>query len=126
MKLKRGLLYAGAIIVLSLLIQFGVLPLLEPLFDGIRAMWWIEWIMTGFVTLLVAKWYFKQDEPTLVKGIKLGILPAILLAALPMWYSDLWGVGLPYWKVYVTPIIVFVLTAYAGFEFDQTYTKREQ
>ncbi len=122
MKIGRSIIYALACVVAVTALELGVMSIFDSVFSGTRWIFVITWISVAIVTLLIAKWYFKQDEPTLLKGVKLGILPAVLLLAFTYWFSGLWG-GLPYWKAQISPLIVFLATAYAGFEFDQTYTK---
>jgi len=126
MKLGRSLVYAVACTVVVILLEIAVITMFSSSFSGTRWLFWIHWIGTAIATLLIAKWYFKQDEPTFVKGLKLGILAAVPLFALTHWYAHLWGSGPVYWKAYVDACVVLAATAYAGFEFDQTYTKREE
>ncbi len=90
------------------------------------------WIISVPIILVLSKWYFKRFQPSMKRGLCLGILAIIisflldsLMIALTMsagasiemfvsMYSD--------WKFYVMVILVIATTAYAGFEFDRTYT----
>jgi len=90
----------------------------------------VFWIVLVPVVLLSAKWYFKMDAPTTKKGFMLGIdvivvgiiLDVIMAFAggsaqetLSMMYQN--------WMFIASLGEVLLLTTFAGFEFDGTYTK---
>ena len=88
----------------------------------------IYWILLVPVTLLSAKWYFKEDSPTLKKGLLLGLIGLAvgivldLIITVPLFiksYSEFYS----QWELYVGFAIFLLVCMYAGFEFDATYTK---
>ncbi len=91
------------------------------------------------IILLLAKWYFKKIQPSFRRGVMLGLATVFLLniflvvmalisirtgvsggtlQALSTVLGDLYTE----WRVYLPMIVVLATTAYAGFEFDRTYT----
>ncbi|MFA7244883.1 MAG: DUF5367 family protein [Candidatus Magasanikbacteria bacterium] len=87
----------------------------------------ILWVLLIPFVMLLAKWYFRKDEPTSKKGLMLGIVAVLVGTLLDMiitvpvfvksfsvYYSD--------WTLYIGMLEVLVLTTYAGYEFDATFT----
>jgi hypothetical protein len=127
MNIKRALAFGAMLWVAAFMVISIVM--FTPWFrdDIIRTnvAWWILEIP---VVLLLAKWYFKEVEPTTKNGARLGIASMIVGVALDMIitvplfvksYTTMYGD----WKIYVGLLLAWVLCIYAGYEFDATYTK---
>ncbi len=82
--------------------------------------------------LICAKWYFRKFQPSFKRGLLLG---ACTLAVFYILDTTMLFLGYPKeealalvksmftdWKFYAALIVVLGTTAYAGFEFDRTYT----
>ncbi len=96
----------------------------------VQVIWWILEIP---LVLLLAKWYFREDPPTTKKGFFLGLIGLLtgvvldLIITIPLFisqqsdkpFADFYGD----WKMWVGFGIFVLLTTYAGYEFDATYTK---
>jgi len=93
------------------------------------------WILFIPLILLLAKWYFKKDSPTFKKGFLLGIIGLFvgsvldLLITIPLFISQ--QSEHPFvdfytdWRLYIGFLLFLILTTYAGYEFDRTYTERD-
>jgi hypothetical protein len=126
------ILYIATFVVFAILsVIFGVSTASAP--DDISMLQRvIYWIVLVPLIVVVAKWYFRKFQPSFKRGVVLGmftlvafvILDAIILLAsmpggegwsmLKTMYSE--------WKFYIAFVITLATTAYAGFEFDRTYT----
>lgn len=93
----------------------------------VMATWWVLEVPA---VLLLSKWYFKADPPTVKKGFLLGIaglfvsmvLDAIITVPLFVKsYSAFYGS----WQLWVGLAEILVLCVLAGWEFDKTFTKTE-
>lgn len=92
----------------------------------------IVWIINIPAVLLLAKWYFRQVMPSAKSGFLLGvvsILFAFVLDGISIFATYIAGQSLDTfvalytdWKFYVTVLEIILLTTYAGYEFDATYT----
>ena len=136
MNYKRALLF-GLYVYLTSFIIFGLLSVL-PWFsisagqEASMGLYLINWIVTIPLILLWAKWYFHQEEISVRNGFIIGLIAilvglffdgvfyALTIAAgesteiFDSMYTD--------WKFYVSILEVILLTTYAGFEFDSTFT----
>ena len=135
MNIKRTLSFAlglymlGAFVFYIAMLVFGAVSLSVVPSLGVFLVGWVALIPC---VLLLAKWYFKQVPPTAKNGLLLGartIALAILLDALAALVMillnqsiDIFGALYTDWKVYVIVLEVLLLTTYAGYEFDATYT----
>ncbi len=93
----------------------------------IQIAWWLIEIPA---VLLLAKWYFKMDPPTIKKGFLLGVIGLVVGTVLDMvitvpFFVKSYAVFYTNWLMYVGFVWGIVLTTYAGFEFDATYSKPE-
>ncbi|EKE06209.1 MAG: hypothetical protein ACD_19C00048G0003 [uncultured bacterium] len=79
----------------------------------------ILWILLFPFLLFIAKWYFKQDEPTTTKGAVLGISWIVSLVVLEL----IWGKFFFGLISYVSFVEIFLISVFAGFEFDSVYSK---
>ncbi|MBI2989646.1 MAG: hypothetical protein HYY51_00450 [Candidatus Magasanikbacteria bacterium] len=135
MNYKRALCFGVFFYVFS----FIVLALIQivsgiPVF-GFRE-YAVFWVLAIPLTLLLSKWYFRVDAPSLKKGFMLGILTLIvgffldllvigsISAYLGSNFKDLFLQFYADPKFYLSLLEILVLTSFAGFEFDATYTKR--
>ena len=127
MNIKRAsafgvMLWVAAFMVISI-VMFT--PWFRDSIMRVNVAWWILEIP---VVLLLAKWYFKEVEPTTKNGVRLGVIGVIvgvildMIITVPLFvksyltmYSD--------WKVYVGLLLGWLLCIYAGYEFDATYTR---
>lgn len=84
--------------------------------------------------LVCAKWYFRKFQPSTRRGVFLGIFALIISCALdlvlvttsmPDGGIDMLGNLYADWKFFATIVILVGTSAYAGFEFDRTYTFEE-
>jgi len=117
-------------------IGFGVMLWLAA-FVVISILYQIVWLVLEIpVVLLLAKWYFKLDPPTIKKGLLLGLIGLLtstildLIITIPLFvspqsYRPLSEFFLD-WKILVSFGLVLLLTTYAGYEFDATYTKKDE
>jgi hypothetical protein len=139
MNIKRAIsfgvyLYASSFIVFGLL---SFIPGLELMTDGVMTnnAYIISAILNIFIVLLLAKWYFRKEEVNVSNGLNLGVI-AIFVALgfdaisylLAINYSsdggDMFKALYGDWRLYASMAEIILLTAYAGSEFDATFTKR--
>ena len=109
-------------------IILSILMLMPFLKEREMTRYFIFWVLLIPITLLSAKWYFKMDQPNLKKGLCLGLIILGVFTILdviitvPFFvksYANFFGD----WKLYVGLLEVLLLCIYAGWEFDDTYTK---
>ena len=92
----------------------------------IMSAWWIVEIP---VVLLLSKWYFKADPPTVKKGFLLGIVGLAVSMALdaiitvPLFVKS-YAVFYGSWQLWVGLVEILALCVLAGWEFDKTFTKQ--
>ena len=95
----------------------------------------IYWVIEIPLVLAWAKWYFRSDPPSLKKGIRLGVIALLvgtlldMIITIPLFLmgeanfgaaaADFYGD----WALYVGFAILLLTSAYAGFEYDHTFTK---
>ena len=137
MNYKRAIWF-GIMLYLSSFVVYGAYALLGMAPDSYEISfkaYLVNWILYIPIVLLLAKWFFKQVEPSPKRGLELGVV-AILVAfvadglgvvatlaagqsleAFIQLYAD--------WKFYFTVMWVVLLTVFAGWEFDRTFTRRE-
>lgn len=127
MNIKRALGFGTMLWIVAFMVMSIVM--FTPWFrdDIIRTnvAWWVLEIPA---VLLLAKWFFKEVEPTMKNGARLGIISIIVGVALDMiitvpLFVKSYAVMYSDWKVYVGLLLAWVLCIYAGYEFDATYTK---
>ena len=91
----------------------------------VQATWWILEIPA---ILLLAKWYFKMDSPTIKKGFLLGVIGLVAgtmldaVITVPFFVKS-YAVFYTNWLMYIGFVWGIILTTYAGYEFDATYSK---
>lgn len=127
MKLKRALVFGigvwiAAFVVISILM---FTPWFKESQLRIQIGWWVLEIP---VILLLAKWYFKMDPPTFKKGVLLGLIGLVvgtlldMIITVPLFVKS-YAVFYSNWSMYIGFIWCVVLSAYAGYEFDATFTQ---
>ena len=88
----------------------------------------ILWVLLVPTVLFLAKWYFHMDEPTTKKGFLLGIMALVIglildsIITVPFFVKS-YSVYFSNSYLYIGLLEVLLLTTYAGYEFDSTYTK---
>lgn len=90
------------------------------------------WICNIPIILLLAKWYFRKSSQSWKIGFTLGIiaiLSSMILDGVCMLFAHALGESPTLlrdmytdWKLYLTALEILLLTTYAGYEFDKTYT----
>ncbi len=127
MNFKRALGYA----ILLWVIIFAVISILMflPWFKDSSLRVNIVWYILAIpVILLWAKAYFKMDAPTTKKGFLLGVVALVVVIILdmvitvPLFVGD-YALYFGDWLLYIGFVELLLLTTYAGYEFDATYTK---
>jgi len=134
LNIKRAIIFAlalylvGAVLFTLLYWIFGVS--LDTLPKDIPTMLYVvTWIIMIPLVLVCSKWYFKRLPPTFVRGIVLGVVAVVLMNIFDIFLVVVSGMGVDMllelytdWRWFFTNIFVIALVAYAGFEFDQTFT----
>lgn len=93
----------------------------------------VYWIVFIFLILILSKWYFRKLQPSAKRGVILGIcavIVSIILDVVSIFFTTTQGTSFAWalreiytsWTFYVTIVLLIATTAYAGFEFDRTYT----
>ena len=106
----------------------SILMFLPPLVDKKLMQFIIFWVLLIPIVLLLCKWYFKMDAPNLKKGIVLGIvllfvaLGLDVIITVPLFVKS-YSVFFGDWMMYIGYVEILLLSIYAGFEFDGTFTK---
>ena len=130
MNYKRASIF-GLLLWISIFVVISILmfiPFLhgKDLFNHV-----VYWILLVPIVMLLSKWYFKGDSPKIKKGFFLGVFALFigtildLVITVPFFvksYTNFYGD----WKLWIGFAIVVLTTTFAGFEFDATYSKREE
>ena len=130
MNYKRALIFSLLLWVI-IFVVISILIFLPVLKDNEMAMQVVYWVLLVPIVLLLAKWYFKGDAPTTKKGLFLGVFALLvgtvldLIITVPLFIKSYSEFYLD-WKMWVGFAMVIILTTFAGFEFDGTYSKREE
>jgi len=112
-------------------VTVSVLMFLPFLLDKTLIQFAIFWVLLIPAVLLLNKWYFRADPPSLKKGLMLGVILLAVLIALdavitvPLFVKS-YSVFFGDWMMYVEYAEILLLSIYAGFEYDRTYTKLEK
>ncbi|MFA6427454.1 MAG: hypothetical protein WCW16_03345 [Candidatus Magasanikbacteria bacterium] len=129
MNFKRAIGY-GVILWIFIFVEFSIVMFLPWFKDHTTAQYVANWVLLIPIVLLCAKWYFKAEIPTTKKGLLLGIIGLIVgtildvVITIPFFvksYSMYYG----NWLMYVGFVEGILLATFAGYEFDGTYSKRE-
>lgn len=134
MNIKRGIGFAFLTYLASIIFVFAGSALLGvPLEAPTLGVYVIHWVGLIVAVLFFAKWYFKKSPlPTAKHGLKLGLLTLLVslgLDLLSIGVTMLAGESLDVfmqmyssWEFYMTIVILLLVTTYAGYEFDGTFT----
>ena len=119
----------GVMLWLSMFVAFFILMGLLKL--GSSMLYPIVWILLIPIILLLAKWYFKMDPPTTMKGLCLGLIGVGIGLLLDMvitapFIIKSYMTYFSTWQMYVIFFEIIALCTYAGWEFDKTYTPPEK
>ena len=138
MNFKRTLLF-GVLMWVFIFIIISILMFLPFLQGKEMTQNVVYWVLLIPLTLLLAKWYFKMDPPTLKKGFLLGVAGLVvgtildLAITVPLFVGPQQGgyvaglnVFYTAWEMYVGFAILLASTTFAGFEFDGTFTKQSK
>lgn len=130
MNLKRAVGF-GAMLWILIFVVWSVLMFAPWFKDGEMRIYVTHWILLVPMVLLLAKWYFKAVPPTLKRGLFLGLIGLATGAVLDMiitvplfvksyalYYGD--------WRQWVGFALSVLLCVIAGWEFDATYSKKEE
>ena len=129
MNIKRAIGFGAILWVVGLVVVY-ILMLIPWFRDGemrVQIGWWVLEIPA---VLLLAKWYFKQVQPTIKNGARLGIASIVvgvvldMIITVPLFVKS-YAVMYSDWTMYASLLLAWVLCIYAGYEFDGTYTKPE-
>lgn len=92
------------------------------------------WAFLIPTVLLLSKWYFRKNEPSALHGLGLGVVALVvgivldLLITIPFFLAQesSYNAGLKElfgnWFLYIGFAEVLLLTTFAGWEFDATFT----
>jgi len=127
MNLKRAIIFGASvwIVVFVIISVLMFTPWFKESTLRIQATWWILEIPA---VLLLAKWYFKMDSPTIKKGLLLGIIGLLtgtlldIIITVPLFVKS-YTMFYANWLMYIGFVWMLILTTYAGYEFDATFTK---
>ena len=134
MNIKRSILFG----VLLWAIIFVVLSLLmfTPFLAGKVLLWHIVfWVLLVPIVLGLCKWYFKENPPTMKKGVLLGVAALVIgivldmALTMPLFILPQGGSYVAFYSdrmLYFGMAEVLILTTFAGVEFDATYSKPEK
>lgn len=128
LKWGRAVLF-GVILWVFIFVIISILMFVPPLKDRDMLQLAIYWILLIPLALFLCKWYFKEDAPTAKKGLMLGIMGLIvggildIAVTIPLFVKS-YSAYYSSWSMYVGFVELLIITTYAGYEFDSTFTKR--
>ena len=139
MNIKRAIGFAFLLYISSFIVFTATAIILGIDLESLEGMstmgYVIGWVLYIPIVLLLAKWYFKKDPPTLKKGFWLGVIAittSLLFDGVSVLGTYFAGESLDIfvrmyssWEFYVSVVWVILLCTFAGFEFDKTFTKQE-
>jgi hypothetical protein len=136
MNIKRAIGFSILLWVFTFVI-WSIIIFIPALVDKMMLQYFIYWVLLVPVVLFLAKWYYKQDPPSVKKALQLGtfalvvmfVLDAIITIPLfiaPQQEVGYWA-GLEFfyvqWQMWVSFVWFMALMLFAGWEFDRTFTK---
>ncbi|EKD67766.1 MAG: hypothetical protein ACD_48C00229G0002 [uncultured bacterium] len=131
MNFPRALIFAGVLYVIGVLLLLATGYRLDHTVPTLLS-YIVLWVFMIPAVLFFAKWYFHPISPTAKAGFFLGVttlmcgffLDSVIVIlfgndiALSSFYALVYGD----WKFFIFAIEILLLTMYAGYEFDTTYT----
>ncbi len=135
MNIKRALGF-GVMMWILIFVAVSIIMFL-PFLEGREVLpYLIYWVVLVPMVLFSAKWYFRVDPPTLKKGFFLGVIGVLvgtvldLIITIPLFIAqdisyaeglkEFYGI----WPFWVSLAWFILLCAYAGWEFDGTFSKK--
>ena len=127
MNTKRAIIFGisvwiAAFVIISILM---FTPWFKDSQTRVQVAWWVLEIPA---VLLLAKWYFKMDPPTVKKGFLLGVIGLVvgtvldMIITVPLFVKS-YSIFYTNWLMYIGFVWGIILTTYAGYEFDATFSK---
>lgn len=133
MKITRALLFSVMLYAASFVV-YALASFVGNIYEPTWLQYSLFWVFNIPIVLFLAKWYFKMQEPTVNRGVILGCISilvafffdgvSILATAAAGKNIDMFKVMYGDWKFYITVVEIIALCAFAGYEFDGTYTKK--
>ncbi len=129
MNYKRAIVF-GLMLWLAIFIVLSLLMFIPVLKESNWAVNIVFWILLVPMVLLLSKWYFKQEPPTVKKGLVLGIIALSvsivldILITVPFFVGS-FAVFFGDWMLWAAMFEILLLTVFAGMEFDATFSKKE-
>jgi hypothetical protein len=135
MNIKRALAFS-LMLWAFIFVAWSIVMFIPALKDKLTAQHIVNWVLLIPMALLLAKWYFKKDSPSVKKGLYLGFFSLVIGAILDLAITISlfigpqqggYMAGLTYyytrWELWVGFVWFLVLMIFAGFEYDCTFTK---
>ncbi|HBB37659.1 MAG: hypothetical protein UV82_C0008G0035 [Candidatus Magasanikbacteria bacterium GW2011_GWD2_43_18] len=130
MNFPRALTFAVVLYVIGALLLFATGYRLDTVPSFLSYI--VLWVLMIPAVLVFAKWYFHSTVPTAKTGLFLGIVTLalgfildsiiVLLFASDITLSSFYALVYGDWKCILLALEILLLTTYAGYEFDTTYT----
>jgi hypothetical protein len=127
MKYSRGILF-GLFLWAFIFVLLSIIMFAPGIKDQVFFQYLILWVLLIPFVLFIAKWYFHTDEPTTKKGLILGLIALVVgiildsVITVPLFVKS-YSTYFSNTYLYIGMFEVLLLTTYAGYEFDATYTK---
>ncbi len=129
MNTKRAVLF-GVLLWVFIFVLLSIIMFIPILAEKVLTQHLIFWALLIPLVLLLAKWYFKAEQPTIKRGFLLGLIAIIvgtvldLIITVPLFVRS-YDTFFTDWKLYVGFAEILLLTTYAGFEFDGTFSEEK-
>jgi len=126
MKYTRAVLF-GVFLWAFVFVASSILMFAPGIKDQTFFQYLILWVLFIPFVLFIAKWYFHMDSPTAKKGFVLGVIALLVslvldcIVTVPL-FVKAYSVYFSNNYLYIGMFEVLLLTTYAGYEFDATYT----
>ncbi len=130
MNYKRALM-TGVMLWVIIFVVVSILMFMPGLQNKVLSQHIIFWILLIPITLLLAKWHFRMDPPNIKKGLLLGVIMLVAATVLDSIITVPFFVK-SYAVFFANPLLymgygeILILSVFAGFEFDKTFTKPEE
>lgn len=131
MNIKRAIGFSFMLYIIMLLVFMPLSIMLGPDRQGLAYLIYAMLLVPA--TLLLAKWFFKAMNPTWQRGLVLGIitivvsllLDGLMVAGMYFAGESLADFTIMYtsWEFYAALVWLVLITTFAGWEFDGTYSE---
>lgn len=120
----------GALLWVFIFAIISIVMFIPALADKELYQFIILWVLMVPLVMFLAKWYFRVVTPTVKSGLKLGIVAVLVGTVLDVaitvpFFVKSYAVFYSNVYMYIGMLWGIILTTYAGYEFDTTYTKPE-